>query len=66
MITQNHDLVGLIKKFQIFYCVDCGKCTGACPLAQVDRDFSPRLVAKYTIEEGIQKYAAWMKKVLSQ
>ena len=43
----------LIEKFQVFHCVECGKCTGACPLAQVDRDFSPRLIAKYAIEQGI-------------
>jgi Fe-S oxidoreductase len=43
--------------------VECGKCTGACPLAQVDGDFSPRLVAKYAIEEGLDseyvKEKAW-------
>ncbi|UCF85963.1 MAG: (Fe-S)-binding protein [Desulfobacteraceae bacterium] len=43
----------LIEDFQVFHCVECGKCTGACPLAQVDCDFSPRLVAKYAIDEGI-------------
>jgi Fe-S oxidoreductase len=43
----------LIEKYQIFHCVECGKCTGACPLAQVDRDFSPRLLAKYVTEEGL-------------
>jgi heterodisulfide reductase subunit D len=43
----------IIEEFQVFHCVECGKCTGACPLAQVDMDFSPRLVAKHAIEEGI-------------
>jgi len=52
-LNQNNTLSELIEKFQIFHCVECGKCTGACPLAQVDRDFSPRLVAKYAIEKGL-------------
>ena len=52
-MNQKNTLSELIEKFQIFHCVECGKCTGACPLAQVDRDFSPRLVAKYAIEEGL-------------
>jgi heterodisulfide reductase subunit D len=43
----------LIEDFQIYHCIDCGKCTGACPMAQVDRDFSPRLLAKEVIEKGL-------------
>ncbi len=43
----------IIEEFQVFHCVECGKCTGTCPLAQVDQEFSPRLVAKHVIEEGI-------------
>ena len=62
-MKQSKTLSELIEKFQIFHCVECGKCTGACPLAQVDRDFSPRLVAKYVIEEGLDseyvKEKAW-------
>lgn len=48
-----NDLYRLVEKYRVFHCVECGKCTGACPLAQVDRDFSPRLFAKYAIEDGI-------------
>ncbi len=51
-MEQKNTLYKLIEKYQVFHCVECGKCTGACPLAQVDRDFSPRLVAKWAIEEG--------------
>jgi len=43
----------LIEKYKVYHCVECGKCTGTCPLAQVDKAFSPRLVAKYAIEEGL-------------
>ena len=53
-MDQSSALSKFIEDFQVFHCVDCGKCTGACPLAQVDRDFSPRLVAKYAIEEGLE------------
>jgi len=53
-LDQSSALSKFIEDFQVFHCVDCGKCTGACPLAQVDRDFSPRLVAKYAIEEGLE------------
>jgi len=52
-LNHNQTLAKLIDKYQIFHCVECGKCTGACPLAQVDSNFSPRLVAKYAIEEGL-------------
>lgn len=52
-MNQAKNLHGLIKKYQIFHCVECGKCTGACPLTHVDQDFSPRLFAKYVIEEGL-------------
>jgi Fe-S oxidoreductase len=52
-LDKSETLNQLIEKFQVFHCVECGKCTGACPLAQVDRDFSPRLIAKYAIEQGI-------------
>jgi heterodisulfide reductase subunit D len=44
----------IVEDFQVYHCVECGKCTGACPLAQVDRDFSPRLLARHIIEEGLQ------------
>ncbi len=53
LLDKSETLNQLIEKFQVFHCVECGKCTGACPLAQVDRDFSPRLIAKYAIEQGI-------------
>jgi heterodisulfide reductase subunit D len=43
----------IIEDFQVFHCIECGKCTGACPMAQVDRDFSPRLLAKHVIEKGL-------------
>jgi heterodisulfide reductase subunit D len=52
-LDQRETLSRLIEDFRVFHCVECGKCTGACPPAQVDRDFSPRLVARHVLEEGI-------------
>ena len=49
----SRDVLQLIQEHRVFHCIECGKCTGACPFAQVDRDFSPRLLAKYAMEEGI-------------
>ena len=52
-MEHRHSLLRLIDEFKVYHCVECGKCTGACPLAQVDRDFSPRLMAKEAIEKGL-------------
>jgi len=32
----------IIKHTKAYYCLDCGKCTGVCPVSRVARDFSPR------------------------
>ncbi|UCH90089.1 MAG: hypothetical protein JSV49_05450, partial [Thermoplasmata archaeon] len=31
---------------QAYNCLECGKCTGICPVALTDSGFSPRLVVK--------------------
>ncbi len=31
-----------VKKIEAYYCLDCGKCTGICPVSRTSRDFSPR------------------------
>ena len=36
---------------QINYCMECGVCTGSCPISQVDTRFSPRQMIKRTLEE---------------
>ncbi len=44
----------LIDITKTYYCLDCGVCTGSCPVAEVFPDFSPRLVierALYDLEE---------------
>jgi Fe-S oxidoreductase len=51
-MMKNSELKELIKKWGIYACQDCGKCTGSCPVALVVEDFSPRLAANILIEEG--------------
>lgn len=44
----------LIDSTQTYYCLDCGVCTGSCPVARVFPDFSPRQIIErslYEIEE---------------
>lgn len=35
-------IVDAVKRTEAYYCLDCGKCTGVCPVSRVSRDFSPR------------------------
>ncbi|MCP4537189.1 MAG: (Fe-S)-binding protein [Chloroflexi bacterium] len=32
----------ILRKTKSFYCLDCGKCTGSCPVSRVDVTYSPR------------------------
>jgi heterodisulfide reductase subunit D len=42
----------LIDKTKVYYCLECGKCTGVCPVSKFDGQFSPRqLVEKALISE---------------
>ncbi len=44
----------LIDMTQTYYCLDCGVCTGSCPVARVFPDFSPRQIIErslYGLEE---------------
>jgi len=38
-----------IKKSKAYYCLDCGKCTANCPIAQYDEKFSPRKIIDQVI-----------------
>jgi len=43
----------IIRKSRAYYCLDCGKCTGNCPVALHDEAFSPRaLVRSVLLGEG--------------
>jgi len=36
----------IIQRTRAYLCLDCGKCTGICPLARVDPDYSPRRIVE--------------------
>ncbi len=40
------DIEQQLKETKIRLCLDCGKCTVVCPVAQHDPDFNPRLIAQ--------------------
>ncbi len=52
MTDYDKDLSLIIKETGIYQCLDCGKCTGACPVAETGKPFSPRLAASRVIEKG--------------
>ena len=37
------EIEGLLKQTRAFMCLDCGKCTGSCPLARQGGTYSPRM-----------------------
>ena len=45
------DITQIIKKQRAYYCLDCGKCTGVCPITRYDPEFSPRRIVE-TITAG--------------
>ncbi len=36
----------IIRKTKAYYCVECGKCSGSCPVARVNEGFSPRVIVE--------------------
>jgi heterodisulfide reductase subunit D len=40
-----------LTKQQVNYCMECGVCTGSCPISQERPEFSPRQMIKKTIDE---------------
>ncbi len=43
-----------LTDYGVMHCLECGKCTGACPAAQVGKGLSPRLLVRRLLEEGLQ------------
>lgn len=39
----------IVDKTQAYYCLDCGICTGSCPVSRVTPEFSPRLMVERAI-----------------
>jgi len=46
---QSHRIRDLVQDSRAFYCLECGKCTARCPIARVDKRFSPVLNIVKTI-----------------
>ncbi|MGA2404259.1 MAG: (Fe-S)-binding protein, partial [Syntrophobacteraceae bacterium] len=40
-----------IKLYRTYYCLDCGVCTGSCPVSRVLPSFSPRLIVEKALLE---------------
>jgi len=41
-----NDITQIIKNRRAYYCLDCGKCTGICPITRHDAEFSPRRIVE--------------------
>jgi len=41
----------LVETTNTYYCLDCGVCTGSCPIARVFPDFSPRQIIERSLYE---------------
>ena len=41
----------LVDVTKTYYCLDCGVCTGSCPVAKVFPDFSPRQIIERSLYE---------------
>lgn len=40
------EIAETIKQTKAYYCLDCGKCTGNCPVSLFDEAYSPRVMVK--------------------
>lgn len=50
-VNEDGTMNELIKNANVLYCLDCGKCTGACPVSVVNEGFSPRRMVEISIME---------------
>lgn len=44
-------LADIVDSTKAYYCLDCGICTGSCPVSRVTPDFSPRLMVEKALME---------------
>jgi heterodisulfide reductase subunit D len=45
------EIAQLVDTTKTYYCLDCGVCTGSCPVAKVFPDFSPRQIIERSLYE---------------
>lgn len=55
----------IIRDTKAYYCVECGKCSGYCPVARVNPDFLPRVIVEKSIS-GFNKDVEEDKELLSR
>ena len=36
----------IVNDTKAYYCLECGKCTGRCPISRVNKDYSPRMTVE--------------------
>jgi Fe-S oxidoreductase len=57
------NLPEIVDHTQAFYCLDCGICTGSCPVSRVTPDFSPRLMVEKCLmeeeENALENISIW-------
>jgi Fe-S oxidoreductase len=41
-----------IKESRAYLCLECGKCTGSCPVSRFNRGYSPRILVNKAIRSG--------------
>lgn len=44
-----NNVQSIIQSTRAYLCLDCGKCTGTCPLARVDAEYSPRRIVERVV-----------------
>ncbi|MFZ5916913.1 MAG: (Fe-S)-binding protein [Chloroflexota bacterium] len=53
----------ILQRTKSYYCLDCGKCTGSCPVSRVDVTYSPRGTIESVLsghpEEWINHHHLW-------
>ncbi len=46
----------IVDSTQAYYCLDCGICTGSCPVSRVTPDFSPRLTVERALVDAEENH----------
>ena len=57
------EICEIINRSRASNCLDCGKCTGVCPVSRVNKDFSPRNILMRAVQKDhetiIQEKSIW-------
>ena len=50
------DIKEAIKKSRAYLCLECGKCTGICPVSRFNRGYSPRILVHKALRRSDDEY----------